>query len=100
MTPGVSAGASSSSGRGSPTNSGKKAAGAWVDAKGQKLVADQKYRVATLDYLYFGGDGFEIEPHDTGPNFTGMGWQTTVIDWTKKLGTTEQAPLEAALKKR
>ena len=45
-------------------------------------------------------DRVAIEPHDTGPNFTGMGWQTTVIDWTKKLGTTEQAPLEAALKKR
>ena len=72
---------------------------AWVDAKGQKLDPAQKYKVATLDYLYFGGDGFELETRDVGPNFTGMGWQTTVIEWTKKLATTEQAPLEDALKK-
>ncbi len=73
--------------------------GAWVDDKGKALEADKKYKVATLDYLYFGGDGFEIEGKDVGPNFTGMGWQTTVIDWTKKRVTTEQAPLELALKK-
>lgn len=78
----------------------KKTPAGWVDAKGAKLVPDQKYRVATLDYLYFGGDGFDIESHDTGPNFTGMGWQTTVIDWTKKLASTDANPLEAALKKR
>jgi 2',3'-cyclic-nucleotide 2'-phosphodiesterase (5'-nucleotidase family) len=73
---------------------------AWVDAKGKPIEADKKYLVATLDYLYFGGDNFEIEPHDVGPNFTGMGWQTAVIDWTKKLGTTDKAPLEDALKGR
>ncbi|MBS1149157.1 MAG: 5-nucleotidase [Myxococcaceae bacterium] len=77
----------------------EKKAGGWVDAAGQKLDPAQKYKVATLDYLYFGGDGFEIESKDVGPNFTGMGWQTTVIEWTKKLGTTELAPLEDALKK-
>jgi 5'-nucleotidase / UDP-sugar diphosphatase len=72
---------------------------AWANAKGQKLDPARKYKVATLDYLYFGGDGFEIETKDVGPNFTGMGWQTTVIEWTKKRGTTQQAPLEDALNK-
>ncbi len=72
---------------------------AWVDAKGAKLDPSKKYKVATLDYLYFGGDGFQIEGKDLGPNFTGMGWQTSVIDWTKKLATTDKAPLEDALKK-
>ncbi len=76
-----------------------KKAGVWVDANGLKLEAMQKYKMATLDYLYFGGDGFQIESKDLGPRFTGMGWQTTVIDWTKKLATTEQLPLEDALKK-
>lgn len=77
----------------------QKKAGGWVDAKGTKIDPAQKYKVATVDYLYFGGDGFEIETKDVGPNFTGMGWQTTVIDWTKKLITTEQVPLEDTLKK-
>jgi 5'-nucleotidase / UDP-sugar diphosphatase len=71
----------------------------WLDAKGKKLEPATKYKVATLDYLYFGGDGFEIEKKDLGPNFTGMGWQTSVIEWTKKQATTEQLPLEEALKK-
>ncbi len=70
----------------------------WVDGKGKAIDPAQKYTVATLDYLYFGGDKFELEPHDMGPNFTGMGWQTTVIDWTKKLATTDKQPLEEALK--
>ena len=78
----------------------KKWAGNWTDAKGQKIDPAQKYKVATLDYLYFGGDGFAIESSDLGPNFTGMGWQTSVIEWTKKLASTAQAPLEDALKKR
>ncbi len=72
---------------------------AWVDAKGMKIEPAQKYKVATVDYLYFGGDGFAIETRDLGPSFTGMGWQTAVIEWTKKLASTEQAPLEEALKK-
>lgn len=75
----------------------KRGAG-WVDAKGKPIEPDQKYTVATVDYLYFGGDSFEIEPHDVGPNFTGMGWQTAVIEWTKKLATSDKLPLEDALK--
>lgn len=81
-----------------PAGAQKKDA-AWVDAKGQKLDPARKYKVATLDYLYFGGDKFLIEAHDLGPNFTGTGWQTMVIDWTKKLASTDKAPLEDALKK-
>ncbi len=70
----------------------------WVDAKGAKLDPKRKYTVATTDYLYFGGDGFEIEKKDQAPNFTSEFWQTRVIDSTIRLHSTEQAPLETLIK--
>jgi 5'-nucleotidase/UDP-sugar diphosphatase len=51
-----------------------------------------------VEYLYFGGDGFDLEKHDPLPNETGMVWQTPVIEWTKAAQTTAQKPLEAKLK--
>jgi 5'-nucleotidase/UDP-sugar diphosphatase len=76
----------------------QKKGAAWLDAKGKPIEADRKYSVATVDFLYFGGDGFELEPHDTAPNFTGIGWQTAVIDWTRKLGSSDKLSLEEAIK--
>jgi 2',3'-cyclic-nucleotide 2'-phosphodiesterase (5'-nucleotidase family) len=70
----------------------------WVDDKGKKLDPKKKYTVATTDYLYFGGDGFEIEKKDTAPNFTSQFWQTLVIDATQRLNATEQFPLETRVK--
>jgi 2',3'-cyclic-nucleotide 2'-phosphodiesterase (5'-nucleotidase family) len=54
------------------------------------------YRVATLDFLYYGGDHFTFQKRalatDEGPD-----WRDAVIAWTKKQGTTRDAPLEARL---
>jgi hypothetical protein len=55
--------------------------------------------VATVEYLYFGGDGFEFEKLDPDPKETGMAWQTPVIEWTRKAGSTEAKPLEKLLPK-
>lgn len=69
------------------------------DPKGAKAIdAAKTYSVATVEYLYFGGDGFEFEQHDPLPEETGMVWQTPVIEWTKAAQTTPQKPLEAKLK--
>ncbi len=47
-----------------------------------KPDAAKVYSVATLDYLYFGGDGFAIVLLDADPKETGMLWQTAVVEWT------------------
>ncbi len=72
--------------------------GAFKDAKGKKLDPKKEYTVATVEYLYFGGDGFEFEKLDPEPTETGMAWQTPVVDWTKEKASNEKKPLEKLLK--
>jgi 2',3'-cyclic-nucleotide 2'-phosphodiesterase (5'-nucleotidase family) len=72
--------------------------GKFKDAKGKALDPKKEYSVATIEYLYFSGDGFEFEKLDTEPTETGMAWQTPVVDWTSKQATTEAKPLEKLLK--
>ena len=66
---------------------------------GKPIDPKKKYKVATLDFLYFGGDGFELEKLDPSPIETGMVWETPVIDFLKKNPTTAAMPLEALAKK-
>ncbi|MFP2927468.1 bifunctional metallophosphatase/5'-nucleotidase [Pyxidicoccus sp. 3LG] len=68
------------------------------DAKGKALDPKKEYSVATVEYLYFGGDGFEFEKLDPEPTETGMAWQTPVVDWTKGKESSEKKPLEKQLK--
>ncbi len=70
----------------------------WVDAKGAKVDPKRKYTVATTDYLYFGGDGFELEKKDLAPNFTSEFWQTRLIDATVRLHSDQTQPLENLIK--
>ncbi|HZH76907.1 MAG TPA: 5'-nucleotidase C-terminal domain-containing protein [Archangium sp.] len=72
--------------------------GKFKDAKGKPLDPKKEYKVATVEYLYFGGDGFEFEKLDPEPGETGMSWQTPVIEWTQKQATTEAKPLEKAVR--
>ncbi len=73
--------------------------GKFKDAKGKPLDPKKEYTVATVEYLYFGGDGFEFEKFDPEPKETGMAWQTPVVEWTRKVGSTEAKPLEKSLPK-
>lgn len=68
-----------------------------ADGPKGKIDPAKMYDVATLDYLYFGGDGLELEKADKNPGETGRSWQTPVIEWTKKQATDAQKPLEKAL---
>ncbi|MBN1209205.1 MAG: bifunctional metallophosphatase/5'-nucleotidase [Myxococcaceae bacterium] len=73
--------------------------GKFKDAKGKALDPKREYMVGTIEYLYFGGDGFEFEKLDPDPTETGMAWQTPVVEWTRNQTTTEAKPLEKQLKK-
>jgi len=76
-----------------------KAGAKFKDASGKPLDPKKTYTVATIDFVYFGGDGFEIEKYDSEPMESGMVWQTPVISWTKKQDTSAAKPLEAVLKR-
>ncbi len=71
--------------------------GGYRDAQGRDIVAAESYSVTSVEYLYFGGDGFDFEKQDPLPGETGMVWQTAVVDWTKRLNTTPSRPLESYL---
>ncbi|AKQ67659.1 5'-nucleotidase [Myxococcus hansupus] len=68
------------------------------DAKGKALDPNKEYTVATVEYLYFGGDGFEFEKLAPEPTETGMAWQTPVVEWTKLKESSEKKPIEKLLK--
>jgi len=70
----------------------------YKDATGKPIDPQRRYSVATVEYLYFGGEGFAFEKQDPLPRETGMIWQTPVIDWTKKQGLSAAQPLEQKLK--
>jgi 5'-nucleotidase/UDP-sugar diphosphatase len=72
--------------------------GKFKDAKGKALDPKKEYSVATIEYLYFGGDGFEFEKLAPEPTETGMAWQTPVVDWTKGKESSEKKPLEKLVK--
>ena len=64
-----------------------------------KIDPAKTYNVATLDYLYFGGDNLHLDKADPDPGETGRVWQTPVIEWTKKQATDDKKPLEKSLPK-
>ena len=68
-----------------------------LDAKGKPLDPNRKYKVATIEFLYFGGDDFKLESADANPTHTGMLWQAPVLDWMRTANTSEQAPLQTRL---
>ncbi|MFP2961735.1 bifunctional metallophosphatase/5'-nucleotidase [Myxococcus sp. 1LA] len=72
--------------------------GKFKDAKGKALDPKKEYSVATVEYLYFGGDGFEFEKLAPEPTETGMAWQTPVVEWTKQQESSDKKPLEKLVK--
>ncbi|MCC6335856.1 MAG: bifunctional metallophosphatase/5'-nucleotidase [Myxococcales bacterium] len=69
----------------------------WVDAKGAPLDPARTYSVATLDYLYLGGDGFKLLEADPKATQTKTSWQQALIEWTAAKKSDEKKPLEALL---
>lgn len=56
-----------------------------------------RYKVATVEYLYFGGDGFQFQKQDPKPRETGLDWRTPVIEWSMKQKSTKADPIEKKL---
>jgi len=71
--------------------------GSYALAGGKSLDPEGVYAVATVDYLYFGGDHFTFQKDALGTEEKGVDWRDAVIAWTRKLQTTEAAPIEAKL---
>jgi 2',3'-cyclic-nucleotide 2'-phosphodiesterase (5'-nucleotidase family) len=71
----------------------------FVDAKGAPIDAAKTYTVATLDYLYLGGDGFKLLEADPNATQTKTSWQQALIDWTAAKKSDEKKPLEGLLPK-
>jgi 2',3'-cyclic-nucleotide 2'-phosphodiesterase (5'-nucleotidase family) len=61
--------------------------GALIDPK-------RRYRVATIDFLYFGGNNFRFQDQDPKPKETMMDWRVPVIQWTRAQNTSPAVPLE------
>ena len=68
--------------------------GRYVLGTGAPLDLARSYKVATIDFLYFGGDGFTFLAQDPKPSWTGLDWRTPVISWTKAMGSSPSTPLE------
>ena len=63
-----------------------------------KIEPQKEYVLATTEYIYFGGDGLGLEAVAPELELTGQVWQTPVISWLEKKGSTEKKPLEKLLK--
>ena len=71
----------------------------FVDAKGAEIDPKKTYTLATMDYLYLGGDGFKLHEADKAPTQTKVSWQSALIEWTKAKKSDEKKPLETLLPK-
>jgi 2',3'-cyclic-nucleotide 2'-phosphodiesterase (5'-nucleotidase family) len=76
----------------------KNEAARFVGVNAKAVNAKKTYTVATNNFIFFGGDGFGFNKIDTKPTFTGVPWQTSIIEWTAKQKSTEKKPLESHLK--
>ncbi len=70
----------------------------FVDLKGAPIDPKKTYSVATIDYLYLGGDGFTLQQADPTPSVTNASWQSVLIQWTAAQKSGEKKPLEAQIK--
>jgi 2',3'-cyclic-nucleotide 2'-phosphodiesterase (5'-nucleotidase family) len=61
---------------------------------GRAIDPEAVYSVATVDFLYFGGDHFTFQKDAVVTVDTGTGWRDPVIAWTRKQRTTAAAPIE------
>ncbi|WP_197041450.1 bifunctional metallophosphatase/5'-nucleotidase [Chondromyces apiculatus] len=68
--------------------------GGFVLDGGRPFDEDAQYSVATVDFLYFGGDGFTFQEQDPSPRWTGIDWRSPVISYTQALSSSPSAPLE------
>ena len=69
----------------------------FVDAAGKPIESGKTYSVVTIDFLYFGGEGFTFHKVDPSPENAELDWRVPVIEWLKKNPTSQSTPLEQVL---
>ena len=70
----------------------------FIDAKGAAIDPKKTYTLATIDYLYLGGDGFIFHLADAAHTMTNTSWQSALIEWTTSQKSDEKSPLETRIK--
>jgi len=71
--------------------------GTFVLPSGKPLDPAARYRVATTDYLYLSEGRYRLKEVDPAADQTGTDWRTPVVEWTRKMASTKQRPLESLL---
>jgi 2',3'-cyclic-nucleotide 2'-phosphodiesterase (5'-nucleotidase family) len=68
-------------------------------ADGKPIDPKGLYAVATIDFLYFGGDHFTFQDRalSVDDRRSGADWRDVVIAWTKKQRSGKDAPIETRL---
>jgi 5'-nucleotidase / UDP-sugar diphosphatase len=71
----------------------------WVlDQTGDPLQPGEEYSVLVIDYLYFGGDGFDsLAEFDPDAYNTSIDWRQPVIDWILAQNSSPENPLDQFL---
>jgi hypothetical protein len=55
------------------------------------------YTVATIDFLYYGGSGFQFQKQDPTPTETVIDWRAPLVTWLERRSVQVATPLERAI---
>jgi 5'-nucleotidase/UDP-sugar diphosphatase len=77
-----------------PAIGGMTTGGGYQLADGSPLDPEATYHVLVNDFMYAGGDDFELKEYDPGAYNTGIDWRQPVIDWITSLKTSPENPLD------
>ena len=71
----------------------------WVmDETGERLEGDTVYSVLVNNFMYAGGDGYNLFAHyDPNAYNTGIDWRQPVIDWILDQDSSPEQPLDNAI---
>jgi 2',3'-cyclic-nucleotide 2'-phosphodiesterase (5'-nucleotidase family) len=64
---------------------------------GARIDPARRYRAVTTDFLFYGGDGYDLEAHASATTPTGIGWRDPVIEWTRARASSDERALEDIL---
>ena len=71
----------------------------WIlNASGEPLDPNATYRLLVNDFMYAGGDDYEISKYDPEAYNTAINWRQPVIDWILAQESSTSTPLDEAVK--
>jgi len=69
-----------------------------LDETGERLEGDTTYSVLVNNFMYAGGDGYNLFAHyDPDAYNTGIDWRQPVIDWILDQDSSPEQPLDKAI---